>query len=186
MTLLWLLISTSIDWFSVEQLEDFKHEQNVSDSNGLFPLFAAAACFCPSFPPFPPITEDSSSMSNKFVPRQEETAKTDSFGQVWSMKWSPRHHLESAFTREKHQVFSQISEQCEVWMCSGYVCVSVSPTYQLHFYTQPGLIRKYGKGSRAVKSSLLTFSSLHKSEMKSEVSRRWRWRPTLSRREGHL
>lgn len=50
MTLFWLLISTQIDWFSVEQLEDFKHEQNVSGSNGLFPLFSTAACFSPSFP----------------------------------------------------------------------------------------------------------------------------------------
>lgn len=39
-----------------------------------------------------------------------------------------------------------------------------APAYQLHFYMQPGLIKKYGKGSRAVKSSLLTFSSLHKRE----------------------
>lgn len=38
MTLFWLLISTQIDWFSVEQLEDFKHEQNVSGSNGRSPL----------------------------------------------------------------------------------------------------------------------------------------------------
>lgn len=46
------------------------------------------------------------------------------------------------------------------------------PAYQLHFHMQPGLIKKYGKGSRAVKSSLLTFSSLHKREreMKSEAS----------------
>lgn len=45
MRLLLLLISTWIDWFSVEQLEDFKHEQNVNGSNGLFPLFSTAACF---------------------------------------------------------------------------------------------------------------------------------------------
>lgn len=51
MTLFLLLISTRIDWFSVEQLEDFKHEQNVNGSNGLFPPFSTAACFFPSFPP---------------------------------------------------------------------------------------------------------------------------------------
>lgn len=70
-------------------------------------------------------------------------------------------------------------------MCSMCVCQreqDEAPAYQLHFYMQPGLIKKYGKGSRAVKSSLLTFSSLHKREREMKTGRRRR--PTLSREGG--
>lgn len=85
--------------------------------------------------------------------------------------------LWSAFTCEKHTVRLQQwahSVRCE---CNQYVQVCLClckgerekvPSYQIHFNMQPGLIKQYGKGSRAVKSSLLTFSLLYKREWDEE------------------
>lgn len=87
MTLFWLLISAGIDWFSVEQLEDFKHEQNVKGSNGFFPLFLHCCFFLSIFPSIALwswgcVLQHPSSMPNEFVPWQVEAAQIDSFGQV--------------------------------------------------------------------------------------------------------
>lgn len=53
--------------------------------------------------------------------------------------------------------------------------------YQPHFDKQSALIKQYGKGSRAVNSSLLTFSLLYKREKNEDSLAMW---PTLSREGG--
>lgn len=93
--------------------------------------------------------------------------------QLWSsvkyMKWTTRHQLcivQSAFTCEKHQIPSQTLLVNTLWsvnMFSMCMCEKVL-VHRLHFYMQPGLIRKYGKCLRTVKTTLSTFSSLYNGE----------------------
>lgn len=94
------------------------------------------------------------------------TIQSDRFGQVQNKMYFLMFPLPG---RNISECLCAIREQKEVL------------GYQPHFDKQSALIKQYGKGSRAVNSSLLTFSLLYKREKNEDSLAMW---PTLSREGG--